>query len=1016
MIIFPFGLKMRELLYYFRMSSIAAWFISIAPSLIAQPEHNRLVLYSISEQQGLSDNRVTCFFQDDEGFMWIGSQDGLSRYDGSVVTPYKHRKNDSTSLAGNHVTAITADENKTLWISTLDGLCRYDPTHDRFETHRSSIVIGNPNLMWDVVSDGNGNLWIASEVGLLQFIIKQKKFLLHRIQANLDEVRVRRANWITKISMDRKKRFWVSTHYGVWQFFPGKNEFEPAVVNPDRKFDDLVNTVFSDHAGNLWMGTWGEGLKKYNPETKKVERVINRNIRENVFGVTEIQNDRGQYSIWCSDLVEIDDQNRVRKYEPSSIEPNRSFNESRCYASKYGLLWITSLTGAKIVDPSRQFFTHHMLAKEQLSSQQVSFLESSFSQFYVGGQAKQFLKRYDARFNVVKNFQASDELSRGSIEGPSVLKICREDEGHLWLCTENGLVLMDENNGSQKVFRLSSQQINTPARNFFTSMLIDQKKRYWVFPWRSGIWQLNRETGTFKKMQLSLPEDSTRRFVISSAVEDHHGKIWLADLDIGLLHSDESKNSFLKFKPKELGDRYTISKLEFIKPYLWIVRAGEIIRVNTDNEQMDKWPIPDGFNKTVSDFYNDHAGHLWISTSSGLIAFDKNNFSFVRYRSGDGLINDNMEGVFASLHDGRILFFMENYVTEFEPSKLSKPLRSRAVVLTGVLAQNKKASIQRDQKKKFVELDYSFTNFKFHWALLNYSNPLENQYYCKLDGVDKDWKHVGHVGFAEYASLPPGEYTFHARGITSDGVKGLADDTLLIIIHPPFWETWWFVVMLVATISFSVFALYRYRVNQLLLREKMRTKIATDLHDDIGSTLSSISILGDLVFHQLSPGMSATMVKEIRDNAQILMEKMDDIVWGINPTNDSLEKLFLRLKKFAAQVLEARNIEYVIDIKPTVRHVRISMEHRQHVYLILKEAINNMVKHSQCKTASLSIDQSHDYLIMKVTDDGIGFDLSSSEDGNGLASLRRRAEAMKAKLSIHSDSSGTSIDLKVKIQ
>jgi streptogramin lyase/two-component sensor histidine kinase len=1006
---------MRRLLHYFGLGCVAASLFSIAVPSIGQPEHNRLVLYSISEQQGLSDNRVTCFYQDDRGFMWIGSQDGLSRYDGSLVTSYKHRKNDSTSLAANHVTGITSDENNELWISTLDGLCRYDPIHDRFETYRASVAFNNPNLMWDVVADGNGNLWIASEVGLLQFIINQKKFLLHRIQSGFGDATLRRANWVTKISIDRQKRFWLSTHYGLWRFLPGENEFEPAVVNTDKKFDDLVNTVFSDHAGNVWMGTWGEGLKKFNPETKQVERIIDSHIRENVFGIAEIKDERGQYSIWCSDLVQIDEQRHIKKYLPSSIEPSRSFVESRFYASRDGLLWITSLTGAKIVDPSRQFFTHHFLARSEISSQQVSLLEKDSLQFYIGGQAGEFLKLYDSRFNVVKDFPMSSELRSGSVEGPSVLRILREDESHLWLCTENGIVLLNENDGRQKVFRLSSTQINTHARNFFTSMLIDRKERCWVFPWRSGIWLLNRETGSFKQMQLSLPEDSTKKFVVSSAVEDHRGKIWLADLDIGLLSYDEKRNSFLKFKPNELGDRYAISKLEFIKPYLWMVRAGEIIRVNTDTNQINRWSIPDDFNKTVSDFCNDNSGHLWISTSSGLIAFDKSDSSFVRYRSSDGLMDDNMDGVFASLHDGRILFFMENYVTEFKPSKLSKPLSSRAVVITRVLAQNKKISIHSHEKKDFLDFDYTYSNFKFNWALLNYSNPLENQYYCKLDGVDKDWKYVGNVGFAEYASLPPGDYTFHARGVTSDGVKGIVDDSVRIIIHPPFWETWWFLILLVAFVCFAALALYRYRVNQLLLREKMRTKIATDLHDDIGSTLSSISILGDLAYQQLSPGKTATMVKEIRDNAQMLMEKMDDIVWGINPTNDSLEKLFLRLKKFAAQVLEASDIEYVIDIKPAVRQIRISMEHRQHIYLILKEAINNLVKHARCKKASLSIDQEHDYLILKVQDDGIGFNISSEQDGNGLASLRRRAQAMKAELNILSSSAGTLIELKAKI-
>jgi hypothetical protein len=441
------------------------------------------------------------------------------------------------------------------------------------------------------------------------------------------------------------------------------------------------------------------------------------------------------------------------------------------------------------------------------------------------------------------------------------------------------------------------------------------------------------------------------------------------------------------------------------------------VRVNVNTEQIDSWSLPEEFDKSISDFCSDQSGHIWISTSRGLLSFDKNNFSFVRYNENDGLISDNLDGSMHCLKNGNIAMAMENFVTEFVPNQLARPIVGHRVLITGLLSNKRKIQISNNlEVEKRAELDYTFNNFKFTWALLNYSNPLGNHFYCNLEGVDKDWKYVGNKGYAEYASLLPGTYRFKVRGVTSDGAKSINDDSLLIIIHPPFWETWWFLILVVVFLVSGFYVVYRYRVNQLLLRERLRTKISTDLHDDIGSTLSSISILGDLVYHQLpAESKAAVMVKEIRDNAQMLMEKMDDIVWGINPSNDSLEKLFLRLKKFAAQVLEARNIDYVIEVSQAVRHITISMEYRQNIYLILKESINNLVKHSKCTKATIQVDCSHGFLIAKVVDDGIGFDISESTSRNGINNLSRRAALIKADLKIDTSERGTIVFLKVKI-
>jgi len=217
-------------------------FLGMATQNVAQTHGDRLVLYSLSDQNGLSDNRVTCFFQDSKGFMWIGTQDGLNRCDGSVVKKFKSKKDDTTTLRSNYISAITEDANHRHWIATLDGLSEFDIDQNIFTTYHIKTSKGNGNLMWDLHADAIGNIWLASEVGLLQFIIKEQKFVVHYNETH-DESPLRRAdNHILQVHEDKKGRLWLSTFNGLWRFHFDKNKFEQ--VSESEPFD-LINTIGS---------------------------------------------------------------------------------------------------------------------------------------------------------------------------------------------------------------------------------------------------------------------------------------------------------------------------------------------------------------------------------------------------------------------------------------------------------------------------------------------------------------------------------------------------------------------------------------------------------------------------------------------------------------------------------------------------------------------------------------------------------------------------------------------------
>jgi signal transduction histidine kinase len=337
-------------------------------------------------------------------------------------------------------------------------------------------------------------------------------------------------------------------------------------------------------------------------------------------------------------------------------------------------------------------------------------------------------------------------------------------------------------------------------------------------------------------------------------------------------------------------------------------------------------------------------------------------------------------------------------------------------------------------------LDYAQNNLAFDFAGLSFRDEDKVSYRYKMEGLDKDWSTPTSRRYVNYSHLSPGSYRLLVMARNDDGIWSTTPATVSFHIDAPFWLQGWFIALCTISAATLVYLLYRYRLNQALKIERIRTKISTDLHDDIGSTLSSISIMSDMIMHsphesrqqapppaqassqsQAPPGQAALpdwqrMAGEIKDNSLSLMDKMDDIVWSINPRNDEVENLMARIQRFAAPLFEAKGIDYEIVIENNIRHLKLSMEHRQHLYLIMKEAVNNLVKYSGAANAVIRARSVGGLLKVDISDNGSGFDPASARKGNGIVNMKSRAALMRASLDIDStQGKGTTVMLMLKI-
>jgi signal transduction histidine kinase len=270
------------------------------------------------------------------------------------------------------------------------------------------------------------------------------------------------------------------------------------------------------------------------------------------------------------------------------------------------------------------------------------------------------------------------------------------------------------------------------------------------------------------------------------------------------------------------------------------------------------------------------------------------------------------------------------------------------------------------------------------------------RYQFKLEGSDENWGPPTERRNVTYASLSPGSYRFLVRAVNADGVESPQPAVVAFTVLPPFWLRWWFLTLAAAAVVAAALMLHRFRVQRILELERVRTRIATDLHDDVGANLTRIAILSEVARQRPragTPELDAPL-SSIADIARESVATMSDIVWAITPERDTLRDMVRRMRDHAEEVFETRDIRLLLDLPDLAHPARLGVDLRRDLYLIFKEAVNNAARHSRCSTVSITLRAAGSELCLEVTDDGVGFDPGNGSDGNGLGSMRTRAERL----------------------
>ena len=757
---------------------------------------------------------------------------------------------------------------------------------------------------------------------------------------------------------------------------------------------NFVQSLLLDKTGALWVGANGGGLCKLIwHEKSKAEFIRYQNNPAN----------------------------------PASLSDN---DVCALYQDRSGMIWVGTAGGSVNKFDPQQFelrhYRHDRSRPAGLPSNTIwTFYEDRAGVLWIGADSSliKFARHIDQAQEIFSRFPLPSIFSPG-ISSPQVRAIWEDHAGTLWIGTIGcGLGKFDRATEKFTFDRHDSTVLNRP--NNIYSLLGDPAETLWIGMNKTHgaglakMWQDQRHGVQFKSC---FPSDNGTpdkfEWVITIHPSRTSGDLWLGLWDKGLI----------RFNPKlETFNRYsTLPQIAVLSIYedgtgaVWLgTYGGGLKKFDPGSGTVMPYTVRGGLaDNVIYGILPDDFGNLWLSTNKGISKFNPRSGRFQNFDVNDGLQSNEFNlGAALKTRNGEMYFGGNNGFNRFRPAELNTA--PPEIVLTAFKKLNKEVLFDTPLTDlKQITLSPRDDFFTFGFAALHYKNPAKNRYAYMLEGFDRDWIHIGNKREASYTNLAPGEYTFRVKAANSDGVwneKGLA---IQIRINPPYWRTWWFVTLALIAASSIIMALHRYRVQQKLAierikfreREILQKKIASDVHDDLGHLLTKITLSTGIVKQQ-NPKLPATALEtldKIAAHTTELSQQMKDFIWNLNPEKDTLYHLAEQWKNFSDTLFEYTDVAFQLaGLSPEFDAVQLPVEWKQHLYLIFKEAMHNVLKHAAgCRNVTLAIALRDGSLQISLTNDGEGFDAASGRRGNGLHNMRHRAQELGGMLEILSEKAG----------
>jgi signal transduction histidine kinase/ligand-binding sensor domain-containing protein len=1037
-------------------------------ALVAAPAGNapeistrQIPLEYFGTKDGLSQGLISAMAQDSDGYIWIGTKDGLNRYDGYTFKIYHHQLGDSSSVA-NYITSLYVDEANRLWVGTeSQGVYLFDRPRETFihmeHSPRVSGSLRGQSIGYNIWGDRQGHVMVAMNgvqgVDVITTTPPTAGGEETYAISNIDKVYPGLVLSSVPGFFDANFSFW--TTGGPW-FYRG----DSTVYFPNHSLRDGKYIAIAASGGNSCHGMW--------------------------FMITDPQQEH-VYLPKDNDLYMFDA--AEGKFRSILKLPQGYTFGCRSVMDHEGRIWTTQSDNSFLrINPKTAAIEHlKPIALASVIEQVASagtMLVDRYDNIWMGNPGMGIMK-ISASADLFKQMPGPiphPSIWPYRISKPGIKADLDVESFRIWqtlssrlplahetqVVSDASAILASDANGAFWLASASSKYLHLikayPAKKIFEeiSSFHGNGQNWQYLPIipdrRAGIWYSERAVADSAHLYHIRTSDhaievytfpvkneiGTNRF-LSDWYEEENGSFWFATR-MGVFYFNPDTKQWKRYANVP-GEKASLSfdKVLSICPdpaepvrYMWVgTEGGGLNKLDRSTGNCTAYTVEDGLpNNVIYAVQSDKHNNLWMSTNNGLCLFNPRTLEVRNFSASDGLPGNEFNRFQFSKSSTGILCFggVEGSVC-FDPEDFYKKIPDAKVVFTQLRLFNKPVtrngiSGMPDSYKLQSPIEYSKDlvfpydqhMISFDFALMDLSNPARNRYRYKLEGLNEDWIDNGYNHEVTLTNLAPGDYTLRVSGQNGNGIWTTQEAVMHITILHPWWSTWWFQSAVALMFFALLYALYRYRLQQAVHIERVRNRIAQDLHDEIGSTLSSISLYS-AVMKNISPDMppaNRSILDKITQSTSQMMESMNDIVWTIKADNDSFEQVVDRMRAFAVSMTEARDIVLHFDADAVAEKLKMNMDQRKNIYLIFKEAVNNAVKYAACKNLYIHISVNKNKLEVSIVDDGLGFELGAKENaqlgGNGMKGMQTRAKDIGGILSVESTKGkGTTIVLTVPV-
>lgn len=1012
---------------------------------------------------GLGSGYVSYLMKDSRGFLWFCTRDGLTRFDGSRFINYRVSGRRSSPPG---IEQIIETRTGVYWITTTGGLYRYDPrkpienraANDDRPTLGAEFIGSSRGALYE---DAAGNLWLGGDA--LYRIAEQPdgKISFEKIELNLP-TNPKTELIINRVVESRDASLWLITTWGVVRrLADGRQIF----YQTDGLRSDTVSSLIEDRAGRIWLArpskfyilkpeTIDEVFRSDALDVRRLDDAIPGTTKSGfafpetsgaLFQYADIEDFAGEGTqkflyqtsdghIWLTyglGAIEFDG----AQFVAHTTEQGFIKGGGQIVEDAAGNLWFGWSTG--LMRLNRDGLTTYG-ARDGLKNPAILNIGETTDGAIYAGDGDFYVSRFDgSRLESVR--PALPPKARTLWMSKAVFQ---DSAGEWWFLT------------NEKLYRFAAGAFNAlgsqkPLAEYHTGdgfksnamshIFEDSEKNLWISNrgpnvGQSGLarWSRFDEKFYFFSEADGLPPNKA----VTAFAEDAAGNCWFGFYEGGLARF--SGNHLTMFSSAETNGVVTALHLDQ-RGRLWMTSSQNglslIENTNADELTFTSYTTENGLtSNNARSMTEDEFGQIYVGTARGVDRFSPATKQIKHYTTSDGLAGDFVNVAYRA-RDGALWFGTPNGLSRLVPQPETKII-APPVWLSGLRIAGERQPVSELGAAAIenLELQPEQNNLQIEFFGVDFKTSESLRYQFMLEGADLDWSAPTEQRAVNYANLSAGNYRFLVRAVSADASSASANPSVISFrILRPVWQRWWFLILAALVISFLIYSLYRYRVRQLLKLERVRTRIATDLHDDIGSSLSQIAILSEVVRQKI--GGSSNGVNQplemIADTSREMVDSMSDIVWAINPDKDYLSDLIQRMRRFASDILDAKDIAYQFDFDEKHRDVSLGADIRREVYLIFKESINNLVKYAEATMVEMSARIENNFLVVRVEDNGKGFVLSeapviaggfvSEKDydgfgGNGLINMRRRAENLGGRFSIESEmNAGTTVEIKIPI-